>query len=66
MAFMAHLLTPEQLNALTPEQKKEFVARLTQSTEYGTGDFQKALAWVIQKQLKERAAQIYRELTYGK
>lgn len=66
MAFMAHLLTPEQLNALTPEQKKQFVVRLTQSAEYEVGDFQKALAWVIQKQLKERAAQIYREVTYGK
>jgi hypothetical protein len=62
MAFTMHLLTPEQLNALTPEQKRQFVARLTQSAEYEAGDFQKALAWVIQKQLKDRAAQIYREL----
>jgi hypothetical protein len=62
MSFTAHLLTPEQLNALTPEQKKQFLARLTHSTEYEAGDFQKTLAWVIQKQLKDRAAQIYREI----
>jgi hypothetical protein len=65
MALTAHLLTPEQLNALTPEQRKQFVARLTQSAEYGAGDFQKTLEWVLQKQLKERAAQILREIYRG-
>jgi hypothetical protein len=60
--FTMHLLTPDQLNALTPDQKKQFVARLTQSAEHASGDFQRELATVIQKHLKDRAAQIFADI----
>jgi hypothetical protein len=60
--YTMHLLTPEQVNALTPDQKKQFVARLTQSAEHAAEDFQTALAAVIQKHLKDRAAQIYTDI----
>ena len=60
--FIANLLTPDQVNALTPDQKKQFLARLTQSAEHASADFQKDLAAVVQKHLKNRAAQIFTEI----
>ena len=60
--FIANLLSPDQVNALTPDQKKQFLARLTQSAEHASADFQKDLAAVVQKHLKNRAAQIFTEI----
>ena len=60
--FITNLLTADQINALTPDQKKQFLARLTQSAEHASADFQKDLAAVVQKHLKNRAAQIFTEI----
>ena len=60
--FITNLLTPDQVSALTPDQKKQFLARLAQSAEHASADFQKDLAAVVQKHLKSRAAHIFAEI----
>jgi hypothetical protein len=65
MGYLGHLLDKDQLDALTPEERREFLRRIRELPEHYSLDFNTELREVLRKHLLEAARQLYQEMKPG-
>ena len=65
MSYLGHLLNKAQLDALTPEERREFLRRILESPEHYSLDFHTELRDVLRKHLQKPAEEIYGEMKPG-